>query len=553
MKNIVRVLLVLACFTLSVSAGAETNQVPNFFDSGWTYHTSSVNDWNITGTFPADFMWGTAIAAHQVEGNNTNNDWWNFEQTNITVAYKSGIASDHFRTEPRQICREVTNGCDTTTECETIEPHRNGDFDRAKNLGMNTFRMSLEWSRIEPQRGVFSASATAYYREYIQQLINRGLKPSITLWHFSLPQWVQQPSNMGASLGGWPNPETVTEFVEYAEYCAANFGDLVDIWVTENEPVGTLMVGFMSTYFPPGYLLDLENTKKAVLNAARAHNAAYDAIKLNDTVDADGDGKKAEVGLVKHFRKLKPNDLNWQRDIDATKKLEYWYHVHQLDAAITGKLDTNFDGNGDEVLQDGTQKLDFIGVNYYSTYLVGPDFAANVIARASGPMEVLGGAPWVSNNGNPGFPRNSLGWEIYPQGFYDVLMDVHNRYGQFNIPIYITENGMPDPEGTGTKRTQYLISHFQMMLKAIQAGVDIRGYYYWTLFDNFEWREGFEPKAHFGLFGVEHSEFAETFPTDTLRRFPTSTVQHLTGIIQDNGITQTTINTHGTFPQIPVE
>ena len=553
MKSIGKVIVVLFCLTLPVSASAQTNQVPNFFETNWAYHTVSINDWNITGTFPSNFMWGTAIAAHQVEGNNTNNDWWDFENSNITVAYKSGIAADHFRTEPRQICREETVGCDTQTVCETIEPHRNGDFDRAKNLGMNTFRMSLEWSRIEPQQGVFSASATAYYREYLQQLINRGLKPSVTLWHFSLPQWVQQPSNMGASLGGWSEPATVAAFVKYAEYCAANFGDLVDTWVTENEPVGTLMVGFMAAYFPPGYLLDFEGTKKAVLNAARAHNAAYDAIKLYDTIDADGDGKTSEVGLVKHFRKLKPNDLSWQRDLDSTEKLEYWYHVHQLDAAFTGKLDTNFDGTGDEVLQDGTQKIDFIGVNYYGTYLISPDFSGNVIARASGAMEELGGNPLVLNNGNAGFPRNSLGWEIYPQGFYDVIMDVHNRYGQFNIPIYITENGMPDPEGTGSKRTQYLISHFQMMLKAIQSGADIRGYYYWTLFDNFEWREGFEPKAHFGLFGVEHSGFGETYPSDTLRRYPSSTVQPFTEIISANGITQNAINAYGTFPQIPTD
>ncbi len=553
MKTIGLVLLVFVCLATSASAASPENLLPNYLESDWAYHTVEIDDWNITGTFPAEFAWGTAIAAHQVEGFNANNDWWNFETSNVTVAYKSGIASDHYRTEPREICRDVTVGCDTHEECETIKPHRNSDFDRAKNMGLKSFRMSLEWSRIEPTRGVFSESATAYYRDYLQQLVNRGLKPSVTLWHFSLPQWVQKPSDMGSSLGGWPNPETVTEFVEYAEYCAKHFGDLVDIWVTENEPVGTLMVGFMSTYFPPGYLLDFENTKKAVLNAARAHNAAYDAIKQYDTVDADGDGNTASVGLVKHFRKLKPNDLNWQRDVDATKRLEYWYHVHQLDAAITGKLDTDFDGSPDEVLQDGTKKIDFIGVNYYSTYLVGPDFAANVIARVSGPMEEIAGTPWVSNNGNPGFPRNSLGWEIYPQGLYDVLMDINKRYGGFGIPIYITENGMPDPDGSGNKRTQYLISHFQMMLKAIESGIDIRGYYYWTLFDNFEWREGFEPKAHFGLFEVDHAGFGETFPTDTLRRLPTATVEHFKKIISDNGIKQQTITTYGSFPQIPVE
>lgn len=133
MKNIFRISSVLLCLVFPFSATAQSNQLPNFFESGWTYHTVTVNEWDMTGSFPEGFMWGTAIAAHQVEGNNTNNDWWDFEQTNINVAYKSGIASDHFRTAPREICREVTNGCDTETVCETIEPHRNGDFDRAKD------------------------------------------------------------------------------------------------------------------------------------------------------------------------------------------------------------------------------------------------------------------------------------------------------------------------------------------------------------------------------------------------------------------------------------
>ena len=549
MKSIGKVLFLSVCLAVPVGFGAVANNVelPDYLKSPWEYSTLNMTkeDWKtLDGKFPDSFLWGPAIAAHQVEGNNVN-DWSRFESP--SKCYTSGIASDHYRTTPRTITEGKNEG-------KIIPPYRNADFDMAKDLGMNTFRFSIEWSRIEPVQGEFNEAATNYYRDYLKELNARGLKPMVTLWHFSFPVWVQDPLDMASSLGGWPKQETVEAFRVFAEYCAKNFGDLVDFWVTENEPIGNLMAGWMGAYFPPGHLLWMDYMKLAALNAARAHNLAYDEIKEHDTVDADGDGITSQVGLVKAVRKLKPNDINSPKDLESTKKLEYWYTFHGLDAAVTGKLDTNFDGVGTE--GDGKLRLDFIGVNYYSTFLVGYYFLANISARAiRGDLDPVGGCPLVLNDGNSGRPHNSLDWEIYPQGFYDVLMDIHKRYGDLKIPIYITENGMPDPTPSPSslsgpvnlKRTRFIISHLQMMLKAMKGGVDIRGYYYWTLFDNFEWREGFLPKAHFGLYGLEYSGGPETHPTDTLKRVPRAAVNHIKEIIKENGITADIIRKYGTF------
>lgn len=510
-----------------------------------TVQTNNVTGtmWDITGNFIPGFLWGVAVAAHQVEGFNTNNDWWMFETfcngfwEAVNTCFPkfirdSGRASDHYSL------------------------FADSDLDRARDLGSNTFRMSIEWSRIEPQNGVYSASATAYYRDYLTKVRARGMKPMVTLWHFTLPQWAQKPGvyydfwgrhdNMDQSLGGWQNPVMIQKFANFAKYCAQNFGDLVDIWVTHNEPVGNIMVGYMAGFFPPGYLLNFSGTKTALLNLTRAHNSAYDMIHRYDTVSANP-GPAAQVGLVQHFRYFRPNNPNDADDMNAFKKLDYFYHYHMLDGATSGRIDTNWDGNGDEVVS-GSSKLDFIGVNYYSTYMVGPKYAANLPFFLAKAYPELGHTPYIPDNNSASVPHNSLGWEIYPAGFYDTLMKVKNRY---HLPIMITENGMADVDGSTNKRAQYIISHLQMALKAYRDGADIRGYYLWTLTDNFEWREAFRNEAHFGLYHVNTNGRDVSDTSDSLARSPTAAVAAFRAIVTNNGISQSHINTYGSFPQLP--
>ncbi len=365
------------------------------------------------------------------------------------------------------------------------------------------------------------------------------------MWHFTLPNWIQDRK----SKRGWQNSETVKEFAEFSAFCAKNFGDLVDIWVTHNEPVGNIMAGSMAGYFPPGQLLNWKGTKAALLNSARAHNLAYDAIKLNDTVDADGDGTKALVGLVQNMNIFLPNNPQNKDDLIATERLDYFYHWHAIDAAYTGILDTNWDGLGDEPLQNGKRKLDFIGVNYYGTFMASPHFAANKIFFWNKVFPEIGFAPWIPNNDDKNVPHNSLGWEIYPQGLYEIIMQATKRYK--NIPIVITENGLADGEDTSYKRLQYVISHLQMVLKAIQAGANVQGYYYWSLIDNFEWREGFRPASHFGLYHADNGGKDSVSATDTLTRTPSKAVPGIREIFSKNAITPELLNKYGSFEQIP--
>ena len=505
----------------------------------------SGSQWDITGRFPSDFLWGSAIAAHQVEGNNTNNDWWQFE------TYSDG-PDEAISTKFPKFVRNSGRAA------EHHSLFLESDLERARELGLNTFRMSLEWSRIEPSRGVYSAEATKYYRDYLIRLKEKGMRPMVTLWHFTLPQWVQKPGcyydafgqkhdEMDKSLKGWQNPEVVEAFAKFSAYCAENFGDLVDLWGTHNEPVTTLMIGYMAGFFPPGYILNWSGVKAAILNASRAHNKAYDMIKKHDKTDADGDGKASIVGIVPHFRRFILTHPNDQDDVEALRRLEYFYYYHMLDAAVHGKLDTNWDGVGDEVLQDGTCKLDFIGVNYYSTSMVSTKFVANLPFLLSKTFPELGYCPVNPDNDPARVPHNSLGWEIYPQGLYEVLMKLHARY---RLPLYVTENGMADANPNTYKRSRYLVSHLQMMLKAYRDGADIRGYYVWTLTNNFEWREGFRKEANFGLYHVDVAGKDVSLPEHSLVRTPTPSVEAYSRMIEENGITPEILKKYGTFPDI---
>ncbi|MBI2603910.1 MAG: glycoside hydrolase family 1 protein [Deltaproteobacteria bacterium] len=511
--------------------------------------------WDINGHFMNGFLWGTAISAHQVEGYNTNNDWWQFE-----TYCKGGIIFKAKITCWPQFVRDSGRAVDH------FSLFTDADLDKAKALGTNAIRISIEWSRIETAKDTFSASATTYYRNYLQKIRDRGMKPVVTLWHFTLPIWVQRPGysidlrgrhdQMDNSLKGWQNKAVVWEFAAFAKYCAQNFGDLVDIWVTHNEPVGTIMVGYMAGFFPPGYLLQWKRAKAAILNIARAHNKAYDAIKSFDRWDSDAtlpvpqpDGENAKVGLVQAFRHLIPNNSRGAADLDSAKKLDYFYHYQTIDAAYAGRLDTNWDGNSDETLENGARKLDFIGVNYYSTFMVSPKYAGNLPWFLTKAYPEIGSTLWIADNNATNVPHNSLGWQVYPDGLYEVLMKVKNRYG--NIPVYITENGIADSDGSTNKRAQYIISHLQMMLKAYRDGADIRGYFYWTLMDNFEWREGLRKEAHFGLYHVDTGDHDVSLPSDSLARTPTAAVNAYKAIITENGISSTILTNYGSYPDMP--
>jgi beta-glucosidase len=441
------------------------------------------------------FLWGTATAAHQVEGFNSQNDWylWEMMPGKIDNGDLSGAADDHY--------------------------HRfDEDFGLAEQMEHNAYRFSIEWSRIEPARDRYDPQAIDHYHEVLASLRRHGLVPLVTLHHFTNPQWILNPLRPDTDLDGWRSEETIEEFVEFAGDMAAEFGREVDFWMTINEP----MVVVDGTYFEGGFPSDLppfrlEQGRLAAFNLLKAHAAAYHLIHERDRWDVDGDGNACLVSAAKHIRVMIPkNDRNpWDRK--GALQVEYVFNQVFFDVLVDGMVDADLDGyydspdtNPPEGLHpELANTLDYIALNYYSRdVVIGLPFIPYVKGL---PME----------NPDPNVEHNDMGWEIYPEGLHDTLVGLDEKYG---LPIIVTENGIPDEDDD--QRPLYLVEHLGAVFDAMKEGADVRGYLYWSLMDNFEWAEGFWPR--FGLLAVDY---------DTLERTPRPSASLYTDIIRAGRIT----------------
>jgi len=403
--------------------------------------------------FPKGFLWGAATAAHQVEGNNTNNDWWKFEQQPGAIWHgdQSGLACDWWRNAER-------------------------DIDLMAQMGHNTHRLSVEWSRIEPDRNVFDAAAIARYREMLTALRQRGIEPMVTLFHFSSPLWL-------ARQGGWANPAATDYFRRFVRYTVEQLGDLAKLWCTINEPNVYAALGYLLGEHSPGKK-SLGGYFRVLRNLLQAHGAAYRVIHALDG--------SAQVGLVKNipiFEALNPNDV---AATQAVRFLDYAFNEITLKAIGDGRLrfplSTGLATHGPLV-----DSVDFVGVNYYNRERV------TLRPQDKGWMGLLQPTPGaeISDLG-----RNGTYGEVYPQGIYRVL----NRAAKLGKPIYITENGLPDAKDD--QRPRFLLTHLAQVQRAIAQGVDVRGYYHWSFTDNFEWAEGWD--LRFGLVALDEKTQART-------------------------------------------
>jgi beta-glucosidase len=410
---------------------------------------NEVNMPQATFYFPKNFRWGGATAAHQVEGNNTQNDWWAWEQGegHVRGGQKSGAACDWWNTAER-------------------------DFDLAAQLHNNAHRLSVEWSRIEPSDGQWDTAAIDRYRAMLQGLRQRGIEPMVTLHHFTIPQWL-------AERGGWENPDTVPLFERFAEKAARSLGDLCDFWCTTNEPVLYAILGWLGvpadaqqhqSTFPPGKH-DLDLALAVLENLLLGHGAAYHAIhRVQPT---------ARVGPVHQMFDIQPANPNSLLDRFVAGQRDRVMNQSLLDAVFHGNLLRLVGFKRARQLQ-GT--ADFIGLNYYTRHIIAfdrhsPDtiFSRQVIPP-NAPM----------GDGQYG--------EIYPQGLYRLL----SRVGKYRVPIYVTENGLPDADDD--QRPAFLVTHLRQLWWAIQNNIPVQGYYHWSLVDNFEWAEGWN--LRFGLIEV---------------------------------------------------
>ena len=397
--------------------------------------------------FPSGFLWGTATAAHQVEGYNDNNDWWAFERAPDTIWH--GDRSDR--------------ACNWWEDAEA-------DFDRMVALNHNTHRLSIEWSRIEPQEGEWDETAVVRYREMLRGLRERDIEPMVTLHHFSTPLWLAQQ-------GGWSNPAAVSYFRRWAGKAVGYFGDLAKLWCTINEPAIYAALGNLFGLHAPG-AQSLQRYFSVLRHMLQGHAAAYRVIHSFDG--------QARVGLVKNLQLFDPADPESRLDRFFAGFFDYAFNDLVIKALAEGRLCPPL-GLGLSSAKGLLDSYDFVGVNYYSRSLV---------AFEPGRGDFMG----VRRFPTPGAETSDEGrhgayGEVYPEGLYRVLM----RAARLNKPIYITETGLPDADDD--QRPRFLITHLAQAARAIADGADVRGFYHWSLTDNFEWAEGWA--LRFGLIALD--------------------------------------------------
>lgn len=441
--------------------------------------------------FPETFLWGSATSSFQTEGNITNDDWavWETLPGAIEGGDKMGRADDHYT-------------------------YFDDDLAKAQAMGHNAYRFSIEWARIEPEQGKFDDAEIAHYRAVLASCKAHGLKPVVTLEHFSLPVWALNPKAGATSLGGWTNHAVADEFVAYVQKVAGSFVDDVDFWITLNEPMPQLSSGYFTGEWPPGKNLAFVQGIAAFKNMVDAHARAYDAIH---SIYAAA-GKPVTVTIASHYAAMDPQTPG--ADDAAAMNLDYLLNLVFLEAVVKGDLDTNLEG-AIEHHPEYEHKLDVLGVNYYRRLLIQ---SMNI-----GPIKGL------PNDDASAMYHGDNGWGVYPDGMTRAL---HALWDKYALPIVITENGMAD--ATDHLRPYYLVTHLQKVQEAIAAGIDIRGYLHWSLMDNFELASGF--KYRFGLMAVDYA-------SPTLTRTPRRSAEAYTAIIKAGGVTPAITKEYGASPQ----
>ena len=370
--------------------------------------------------FPREFLWGSSTAAHQVEGGNTNNDWWRWEHTpGSTATEPSGDAIDHWN-------------------------RYDGDFALLASLGQNAHRFSIEWSRIEPAEGEFSQVALDHYARVLESLDRHGLTAFATLYHFTLPLWF-------VDRGGWLAKDALDIFGRYVEKVAGTIGDLIPYACTINEPQVVASNGHALGWFPPGNR-DVDEAIRVNTVLAGAHRTATAALRAGK-----GHPKIGTCLQLPVFQPLRPDNEEDTATADLLRALMVDSHIDDLRA--------------------GGDAGDFVGLQYYTRAVVDAAAEGYVVPPAEGAE------------------TTQMGWEVYPEGLGEML----RRISDTGLPVVVTENGVATADDR--QRVRYLGSHLAEVKAAIDAGVDVRGYIYWSSFDNFEWAHGYAPL--FGLVGID--------------------------------------------------
>ena len=452
-------------------------------------------------SFQDDFTWGVATAAFQIEGANQTDG-------------RGESIWDRFCATPGK----VVDGHDGSVACDHF--HRfEEDIRIMQDMGVQSYRFSLAWPRMFPNGdSVREERGFEFYNRLIDALLEAGIKPLATLYHWDLPQALQDK-------GGWANREIVAEFKSYVTACVEAFGDRVIDWVTINEPWCVSWLGYMIGVHAPG-VKSLDDAIAAAHHTALAHAEAVRAIRAVQPLARAG----ASLNMTNYVI-LNPED---QEVVEAAALMDSHVNRWWIEAQLTGRYPQNLvDEYGDRltrVFLPGDEELlkidaELLGVNYYNdSYLASP--------RANEASQLEKGLfPFKQRvDDTPPAPHTDMGWPISPEGIYNLLMRIHRDYPNVG-EIAITENGAayddgPDENGivNDQRRVEYYKAHIYNALRAVAEGSALRSYYAWSLLDNFEWAEGYHKR-----FGLVHVDF------DTLKRTPKESAKTYGAIIATNG------------------
>ncbi|WP_303246550.1 GH1 family beta-glucosidase [Streptomyces sp. NA04227] len=415
-------------------------------------------------TFPKDFDWGVSMSAYQIEGAHDADgrglsvwDTFSHRPGNIADGTTGDTACDHYHHWPR-------------------------DLDLIAGLGSVSYRFSVSWSRVHPEPGgQLSTAGLDFYERLVDGMLERGIRPVLNLFHWDTPQWVQD-------AGGWRQRDTADLFAAYAADVAARLGDRVARWSTVNEMFEHLTLGHVLGEHAPGLKLGMDEAFPIAHHLMLAHGKAVGALRA---------ASDAPVMLVNSYAPARP-----ATDAEADHAVTGLYDILQnrlfTDPVLLGRYPAEVEPWLGDCVADGdldliAAPLDALGVNYYTV---------NAVHATEGPVPLEVRPP-------EGHPRTAFGWAVVPDGLRETLIGLHGRYGSALPPLYVSENGcayddVPGPDGRcdDRERIAFLDGHLQALRAALDVGVDVRGYWVWSLLDNFEWAEGYTKR--FGLVHVDY-------------------------------------------------
>ncbi len=436
--------------------------------------------------FPKGFVFGSAIAGFQSDMgcptlppgqcDDPNSDWYVFTTSPVTVNDDNAHLSGQ---NPSVVSPGFWELAEEDIARANEDMHHNG------------LRFSIEWSRIFPNptddvegfAGLKAASSEGAVRRYhamLDALRARGMRPLVTINHYSLPSWIHDAAGCHTNVDtcsprGWLDRDrTLREIVKFASFCAEEFGADVDWWATLNEPLQNMLFGYVQPSeqrsHPPAVRLAIDEAKVVFNALIDAHARIYDAIKLHDTVDADEDGAASFVGVVYPLVPIEPKDPGSANDRKAADNIDYLWNRAYLNAVALGKYDPKMDRNT-VTRDDLVGRMDYIGVNYY--------FGMKVSSF------LFGAAVPILSGLSPLFTANPLDFQEIPNDPTKLEGFIRWVNQDLGLPVVITENGAVDPDDDGTG-PRFLVQNLHAIQQAIENGADVRGYFYWTLTDNYE-------------------------------------------------------------------